>query len=399
MAQYKYTAQDRNGKKTKGTMTAADETELQHRLREKDLFFLSASEIKGRRGRRQFRDNVLSDFSRQLGTLAAAGVSLVRALNIIVNGEAIKPKEREVYEDLLRQIRQGIALSDAMEAQGGAFPSLMIYMYRSAETSGNLDEVALKMAVLYEKEHQLKGKISSALTYPKILGFMVIAVILIITNYVLPQLQELLDMMEELPITTKILFMISDFMMSYWYIVIGIAVALWIFAKWLMTVPSARRQWHKALLHLPGVGKLMKVICTARFSRTLSSLYAAGIPIVSALQIARSTAGNDYIDSQFDEAITHIRGGSSLSEGLGEIDGLVSKLRDAVKVGEETGSVDSMLLSVSDALEFDADIAIAKLVSYVGPVMLIIMGGVVAFVMLSVFGAIYGSYDAIANMA
>lgn len=151
-------------------------------------------------------------------------------------------------------------------------------------------------------------------------------------------------------------------------------------------------------LHMPVFGKLQKVICTARFARTLSSLYSAGIPIVPALQIARNTVGNDYIDLQFDEVIPYVRAGNNLSDGLDMVDGFVKKLSDTIRVGEETGSLDSMLLATADAMEFDADIAINKMVSYVEPIMLIIMGIVVAFVMVAVFSALYGSYDSIAGM-
>lgn len=146
--------------------------------------------------------------------MVAAGVTLVRALNIIARGEAVKPKERAVYEDMLSKIRQGIALSEAMEAQGGAFPPLMIYMFRSAESGGNLDQVALKMAELYEKDHKLNTKVAGAMIYPKILAGMIVAVILVLTKYVMPQFQELFEQMDTLPLSTRILNSISDFMQS-----------------------------------------------------------------------------------------------------------------------------------------------------------------------------------------
>lgn len=136
MAQYKYTATDSKGKKKKGVMNAADERELQQRLHEQDEYLVSAKEAGRNKFTRQLKPKVLADFSRQLSTLISAGVTLVRAINIIASGESVKPKERAIYNDILRQLRQGIPLSDAMEAQNGAFPTLMIYMYRSAESSG-----------------------------------------------------------------------------------------------------------------------------------------------------------------------------------------------------------------------------------------------------------------------
>lgn len=399
MASYKYTAQNMEGKKVRGTMEAASMEELHQNLKEGQLFLLQATEKKDRYNRRKpFKAKVLADFSRQLSTLVGAGVTLVRALNIISREESVKPKERAVYEDMLSKICQGISLSDAMEAQKGVFPDLMIHMYRSAETGGNLEQVSMKMAELYEKEHRLQGKISSSLIYPKILFVMIIGVILILTKFVMPKLQDLFDQMERLPLSTMILNKLSFVMQKYWYLVLIVCLILWIGWKALLKMPAVRIQWKKILLHLPIVGRLLQVICTSRFARTLSSLYSAGIPIMTALEIARKTTGNEYIESQFDQVISYVRAGNNLSDGMEQVDGFVSKLSDTIRVGEETGSLDKMLLSIADSLEFDADIAINKMVSLVEPVMLIVMGGIVAFVMIAVFSALYGSYNALSNM-
>lgn len=285
-----------------------------------------------------------------------------------------------------------------MEAQNGAFPPLMINMFRSAEKSGNLDSVAMKMAELYEKDHKLNGKISGAMTYPKILSVLIVGVILVLTKFVMPQFEDLFSQMEQLPLPTRILQAVSEFVQQYWYLVIGALVGIVVGAKALLTIAAVRYQWHKLMVKIPVFGKLQKVICTARFAQTLSSLYSAGIPIVQALQIARKTVGNDYIDRQFDEVIPYVRAGNNLSDGLDLVDGFVRKLSDSIRIGEETGSLDSMLMSTSESMEYDADVAISKLVSYVEPVMMIIMGLIVAFVMMAVFGAMYGSYDALAGM-
>lgn len=398
MAQYKYTAQAADGKKKKGVMAAADEAELQLKLRESGLFLLEVDPVENNKARRPFKPKVLSDFSRQLGTLVGAGVTLVRALNILSNGESVKPKEREVYEDMLRRIRQGVSLSDAMEAQNGAFPSLMIYMYRSAESSGSLDKVAMQMATHYEKDHKLNAKISSSLVYPKILAGMIVGVILILTKFVLPQFQDMFDQMEELPATTKVLMGFSDLMENYWVLVILCGLGIWMGFKALLRMEKFRRVWDKMKLHVWIFGKLQQTVCTSRFARTLSSLYTAGIPIVPSLQIARKTVGNLHIDTQFDTMIPYVRAGNNLSEGLDMVDGFSRKMTDSIRVGEETGSLDKMLLSTADSLEYDADVAITKMVSYVEPIMLIVMGVIVAFVMVSVFSALYGSYDSIAGM-
>lgn len=396
MAQYKYKARTMDGKPLSGTMSAGDEGEIQQKLHEQNAFLISAKELKSNKTRKQMKAKQLADFSRQLGTLVGAGVTLVRAMNIIADGEAVKPKEKLLYEDILRLLRQGVALSDAMEAANGAFPSLMIYMYRSAETSGNLEKVALQMAEHYEKSHRLEQKLSSSMTYPKILAFMIVAVVLIITKFVFPQFADLFAGMESLPTSTMILMGFSDFLTGYWWLLLIIVVALVVGWKALMLNGKARRLRDKFKLRMPLIGKLNQVIYTSRFARTLSSLYSAGVPIVSCLQIARKTIDNEYIDAQFDEVIPFVRAGNNLSDGLDMIDGFVRKLTDSIRVGEETGSLDNMLVSTADSMEYDADMAITKMVSYIEPCMLIIMGVIVAFMLVSVFSAMYGSYGSIA---
>jgi type IV pilus assembly protein PilC len=148
---------------------------------------------------------------------------------------------------------------------------------------------------------------------------------------------------------------------------------------------------------MPVAGKLLQVIYTARFARTLSSLYSAGISILNCLLIARSTIGNSYIESQFDGVIAEIRSGGNLSEAIEKVDGFTKKLSSSIMVGEETGALDTMLVSIADQMEYDSEMALAKLVSYLEPVMIVIMGVVVGFIMISVIQPIYGSYASISN--
>ena len=153
----------------------------------------------------------------------------------------------------------------------------------------------------------------------------------------------------------------------------------------------------KLELHLPIIGKLRKVIYTARFARTLSSLYSAGVSIMSCLQIAKDTIGNTYIESQFEKVIADVRNGNNLSDAISKVDGFTKKLSSSVSVGEETGTLDHMLLSVAKQMEFDSDMALNKLVSYLEPVMIVVMAVVVGFIMIAVIQPIYGSYQNIMN--
>ena len=197
----------------------------------------------------------------------------------------------------------------------------------------------------------------------------------------------------------RILYAITGFTSKYWYVVIfGIAAGL-IVIRSICSIVAVRLALDKMLIHMPLIGKLWKVIYTARFARALSSLYSAGIPIVTAMQIAKSSIGNTYIEKQFDTAIPVVRGGGNLSEAIEPLDGFIKKLAFAVRVGEETGSLDVMLNSTAEDLEYESELAINKMVTYLEPAMIILMALIVGFIMIAVMMPIYASYSAIETSA
>lgn len=398
MAQYQYKARSEDGRCVRGKLQAQDEAELQQKLKERGLLLLRASIQQTEQSGKVLPAKILADFCRELAALTGSGIPLVRALTILSERESIKPRERQVCEDLTRAVKRGIALSDAMEELNGVFPMLMVQMIRAAESSGKMEQTCRQLAEHFEKEHKLRSKLSSALLYPKILAGMLVGVLILLVQVILPQFSELFDQMEELPGPTAALMNLAAFLKKDGWALLIVLIACVFLRKYLMTVRPVRQWRDKCRLHLPLIGKLQKQICTARFARTLSSLYAAGIPIVAALQTARKTMDNCYLDGQFDRIIPLVRGGTPLSEGLEQVDGFVQKLSDTVQVGEETGRLEEMLTHTADGLDYDADIAIGKMVSYVEPVMLLILGAIVAFVMAAVFLGIYESYNSIAGL-
>ncbi|SNU07830.1 type IV pilus assembly protein PilC [Lachnospiraceae bacterium] len=395
---YRYRAQNTDGRIIAGEMKAADEAELQGKLKEEGLLLVEAKEAtRAAKAHKRLKYDRVADFSRNLSKLLGAGVTLVKALRIISEDESIKEQERKVYSDVLKLVRSGMTLSDAMEEQGGTFPSLFVNMLRSSESGGNMDGTAANMAEYYSKEYKLQQKIKSSTTYPKILGVLIVIVVIIIMGFVLPQFDSLFEQMDSLPKTTTILMAISDFVANKWYLLIFFGVIVFMVIKILVSIPRIKLLLDKWEIHMPKIGKLRKIIYTARFARTLASMYSAGIPIVTCLQIAKTTIGNSYIESQFDQMIADIRAGKPLSEGLAGIDGFVKKLPSSVAVGEETGALDSMLVSIADQMDYDSEIAIEQLVALVEPVMIVIMAVIVGFIMIAVIQPIYGSYQAIAG--
>ncbi len=395
MPKYQYTAQGEDGKRVKGVLEAADETALYQRLRQDGLFLLTHKEQSDIRTRKKIKTKDLADFCRELATLLEAGVSLVRALGIISEEENLKPNHRIIYADLQKLIRQGVALSDAMEQQGDAFPELMIHMFRSAEASGKMDQTAFRMAIHYEKESKMKSKVTSAMVYPCILLVLIVVVVLVIFTFVLPQFGDLFSQMESLPPSTEFLMWLSDQLVTNWLqIGIGFFILVMVIIM-IFRIYAVRLARDKLLIHMPVIGKLLKTIYTARFARTLSSLYSSGLPIVTALQTGRKTVGNLYIDEQFDQAIASVRAGENLSAAVGSINGFVKKFSSTIMIGEETGSLDAMLDSSAENLEYESEMAIGKLVSLLEPLMIVIMALIVGVIIVSVITPIYGSYDAI----
>ena len=395
---YRYKAQNEEGRIVSGSLKAQDEADLQGKLKADGLLLVDSKEETGAKVKfKRLKEDQVSEFARNLGRLLSAGVTLVKALQIMSEDESIKEGDRKLYSEVLRSVRSGMTLSDAMEEQGGVFPALFINMIRSSENSGNLDATALNMAEYYSKEFRLKQKVKSSMTYPKILMGLIVVVLIIIMGFVLPQFEGMFAQMDTLPAATEILMSISDFVANRWYILLFAIVIIFMIWKVVSSLPRVRLFLDKMEIHLPKIGKLRKIVYTARFARTLASMYSAGIPIVTCLQIAKTTIGNTYIESQFDQMIADIRAGKPLSEGLAGIDGFVKKLPSSVSVGEETGALDSMLNSIADQMEYDSELAIGKLVSMIEPLMIVIMAVMIGFIMIAVISPIYGSYESIAD--
>ena len=396
MARFKYVAKDMSGKIHKGTVEAASENALTQQLREENLYLVEAKDLNGAKKHKKLKAKQLAACCRELSTLLASGVTLVRALDIISEQEGINKDERDIYKDVLQDLKRGISLSDAMESKE-CFPDLMIGMIRSGEGSGNLDLVTQRLSIQYEKDYKLTQQVKSAMTYPCILLVLCVVIVILIVTFILPQFQSLFDQMESLPMITNILIAVSNFLVQKWYIALLIVAVIVALIRIIVGIPSVRRSVDWMKVHMWGFGKLFKVVYTARFARTLSSLYSSGMPLVSAVGVAAKTIGNGYVESQFDEVITMVRGGVPLSQGLREVDGLLKKLSSTILVGEESGRLDVMLDSIAETLEADAEQATKRMVTLLEPILIIFMALIVGCIMIGVMLPIYQSYSAIEN--
>ena len=398
MANYRYAAKNMEGRVLRGTMEAVGESALQQQLREQGLYLIEAKETSSVHGRRKLSPRQLSEFCKEMSTLLTSGISIVRALEIVAEEEGVPAWLRSIYLEVLIELRKGVSLSEAMEKQK-CFPELMLGMIRSGEGSGNIDSVMGRLSLHYDRDNRLRQQVKSAMTYPCVLLVMSIAVVILIVTFILPQFEELFSEMESLPIVTELLMGTSDFLVNRWYVLLLILFLLGVILHIVGKIYQVRKTVDYIKVHMPVAGRLNKIIYTARFARTLSSLYSSGMPIVSALQTAGGTVGNLYIQEQFEEIVSEVRSGTPLSQALRQVDGFVRKLSSTILVGEESGRLDTMLDSIAMTMEEEAEAATKRLVTMLEPILICVMALVVGFIIVAVMLPIYESYGSIEGAA
>ena len=397
MAIYKYIARDLNAQRISGKMEARDEHELSQLLRVKDFYLISHKDItKEETKNYKMKLKELANFCREIGTMMNSGLPLIRAVSILASRENNK-KIKKIYNDIYIKLQQGQTLSDALKEQGKAFPDILIQMVRSGEASGNMQDTMMVMNRQFTNDNRIKNKVKSAMTYPVILAIVTVVVLLIVYTAVLPSFFDMFEGME-LPLITAINISISKFIMSYWYaLLIGVLVVILGIVS-LLQVSKVRYQFDRFKLKMPIIGKLLKIIYTAGFARTLCSLYSSGISIVNAMVIVKSTIGNKYIEAQFDNSIKAVRNGDALSVAIGLIDGFDIKLTSSVYIGEESGNLENLLSSLADDFDYEAMLASEKMVAILEPVMIIFLAVIICVIVISVLVPIYSMYQNVGNM-
>lgn len=393
MAVYQYVATTMAGKVSKGQVTTATPDQLREVLKQQNLVLISYEEKANITFGRKLKANELSELCRELSSLLGSGVSVVRSFTII-SGRDIDPKLKKAYTNITTQIKRGVALSDAMEMQGRMFPEMLINMIRAGEESGRIDQTFEKMSVHYEKEYRMTGAVKSAMAYPVILLVLIVLVMMGLFTFVLPTFFELFEDME-VPLITQIVMNLSTFIRENVIIISLLGVIGVMIIGFVAQLYPVKYVLDKITVRIPKISPLIKIIHTARFGRTLASLYASGINIIDCLNISKNTVSNYYIREQFDEAIKNVRAGNTLSETLKNIDGFDIKLAQTTEVGEETGQLDRMLNSTADSYEYESQAAISKLITILQPVMIVILAGLVLVVIGSVMLPIFNMYSSI----
>lgn len=393
MLKYIYNAKQRDGSLVKGEIEASDTNDFLIKLKDMQLYCISYKIIDDFENHSNFKmkgkDLVL--FSRQMSVMLSAGVSVVRAVDILYE-KSENQRMKDSYRRLYERLQQGRELSYAMDAEGNTFPKLLIRMIRSGEISGSLDTTLERMADHYEKENKLSNKIKNAMLYPKILCGVCIVVVIAVITFILPSFFQLYEG-QALPLPTQIMIWISDFITSKWYILIVAAVAVYLFWIWFKRIPAVRFKLDHLKLVMPIFGKLNKTILSSRFANTFATLYASGVNVIEILEICSDILDNTWITDCFKRIITRVSNGEYMSTAIGAEDIFEPMLMSMLFIGEESGRLDEILNKAADFYDEEANAATEKMVSMIEPMLIIVMGVVVCFIIVAIMLPMYGMLD------
>lgn len=404
MPQYTYTAVDLAGKKTSGTMEAASYAQLSARLKEEKRFITSAqdqAEIKRSKeigASQKVKIKPLAIFCRQFATLINAGITAVKALDILyqqTEDKTLKKYVGQIYEG----VQKGEAMSEAFYRQGEAFPELFINMLLAGESSGTLDGVLLRMADHYEKENKLKNKIKGAMIYPMVLMTLTVVVVILMLTVVLPQFTSIIVAGGGvLPLPTRMLISLSDFLKNYWYLVAGIITLLSIAWRAYKRSDQGHLWWDRQKLKMPIVKKSLRMIYSSRFARTLSTLLSSGIQMLQSLEITARVINNRQIHDRLKMVIEDIRKGTPLSVALKKTDEFPPMIYNMINVGEESGLLDDILTKTAAFFDEESDAAIQRLVGLLEPLMIIFMAVIIGFIVIAIALPMFSMFGAVGGM-
>jgi len=322
--------------------------------------------------------------TRQLATLLKAGVSLVEALTAMVD-QVEKEKLKRILSDVKQRVNEGSSLGDALNTHVKVFGPLFVNMIRAGESSGALDAVLMRLAEFTEGQARLRQKIVGAMIYPAIMMVIGGGVLIMLMTVVVPKVTKIFDDMKvNLPWTTKLLIATSNFLQDYWFLAVPALIAFaFLFYRWTGS-ESGKPIWDRIVLKVPVFGPLVRQLAVARFARTLATLLKSSVPLLSALDIVKNVITNSTMSAVIDNARDAIREGESIANPLrksGEFPPLVYHM---VGIGERSGQLEDMLFNVAENYESSVNVRIGALTALLEPMMIVLMGAVIAFVAFSI---------------
>jgi general secretion pathway protein F len=397
MPAYAYTGLSKSGKAVKGIENADNVAALKQNLKRIGIFLTAVTETtsqsQGTTGGREIdlsaffdriSQKVVARNTRLLATLLCAGVTLPESLQALTD-QVESRRFKGILSDVANKVNEGSSLADALSRYPDLFLPLYINMVRAGEASGSLETVLLRIADFMDQQEELKGKVTSAMIYPAIMTVLSGGIVIMLMVNVVPQITEMFDGMNaELPWNTKFLIWLSDMLASYWFLIgVGIGGLIWLFRRWRAT-DIGRATGDTILLKLPIVGDMARKLSVARFARTLATMLASGVQLLQALDIVRSLLGNWVLEKVVATARDNIREGEGIAPALkrsGQFPALVTHM---IAVGERSGQLEQMLTDVANAYDREVNIALTRMTAMLEPMMIVLMGGSVGFIVFSI---------------
>ena len=399
---YAYKAVDLTGSPHKGMISGASKQAVTAELKSQGLVVMQLVEKKTgfgmelRLGGRRVKPAELTIMSRQLATMISAGLTLLRAFSVLeeqLENKKLKDTISQVRED----IEAGISFSEALSRHPKIFSPLYVAMVRSGEAGGVLEESLDRVADQLEKDDALRRQVKSAMAYPAVVLSFAMIVLLALIAFIVPVFVNVFkDFGGELPLITQFTVGLSKFVTGQWYLLLGGSVGVVVgFKKWKKSA-FGRPQWDRLRLRIPfKIGKTVQKIALARWSRTFSALYSAGVPIMQAIEVTGQTAGNTVVEEAMVSVIDSVKSGGSIAAPLRDAAIFPTMVAQMIAVGEETGNLDTMLSKVADFYEDEVAAAVKALTSILEPIMIVFVGAVVGFIVIAMYMPMFKVYDSI----
>jgi type IV pilus assembly protein PilC len=401
MSTYVFKAMDLAGVKAKGEVEADSKQAVSDQLRARGLIVLdiadkhSSTELNLR-----FMESVKADelavFARQLATMISSGMSILRALYVLEEQTESKLL-KETIVAVRKDVEAGLSLSDALARHPKIFNPLFVAMTQAGEMGGVLEGSLLRVADQLEDDASLRKQVKSAMIYPTLVIIVAVGIMLALCAFLIPVFENVFkEFGGELPAITKVSVFASNVVTGYWWAMIGVTAVLAVtFIKWKKS-SWGRPQWDQFRLRVPmKIGTIVQQVAVARWSRTLASLTSAGVPLLQALEITGRTAGNVVVEKAMDGVIASVKRGGTIAAPLAQAPIFPTMVTHMVGVGEETGALDTMLDKVAEFYEDQVEASVKALTSILEPVMILIIGAMVGFIVISMYLPLFEVYNRI----
>lgn len=400
MPKFKYRAMNEAGERIEGIYEAASKDIVMDMISTNNYYPLKVEELyEGTKidfsSMVKVKTKDIAVFCRQFYTMLDAGLSINSALHILAE-QITNKKLRSALGKVEEEVRKGATLSEAMKEHTQVFPELLVSMVETGEVSGNLDSIMLRMSNHYEKENRINNKIKNAMIYPIVLAIVAIAVVTIILVFVMPIFVEMFTSSGvQLPTSTKILLGLSNGLRNNFILIIILLIAIIFLIRYYFKTDNGELFINKFKLSFPIIKGLNQKIVVSRFTRTLATMLASGIPLVQGLQVVSAVVGNKIVQQALEKAREKVMMGEGLADPIKETKLFPPMLSSMIKIGEESGALDDILNKTADFYDEELDAAITAFTAVLEPIMIVFMAIIVGFLIISIVQPMFGMYNTV----